>query len=142
MRTSLSLVFHPSRSLQLSTTNPDGCDWTTGLGSALPPFFFLLPSPFLHLHTSRARHRALLPCILAPAETAIAFRRPFFSHYILSSPSGVFVCYIALRSICLFSTRLINLSPSTHLINVSTSIYSAKSNEVLKSSQNGHCFKC
>lgn len=90
-------AFHPSRSLQLPRTNADGCDWTRGLGSALPPFFLPIALPLLHLHT-HTRGRALLGswCILAPAETAIAFRRPFFSHYILSSPSGVFVRYIAL----------------------------------------------
>lgn len=99
------------------------------------------PTP-THTHT---RGRALLGswCILAPAETAIAFRRPFFSHYILSSPSGVFVRYIALP---ISSIRLSNffifylctrfqLSPSPpdssatthtrHSTTVSTPIYSA-----------------
>lgn len=152
-------AFHPSRSLQLPRTNADGCDWTRGLGSALPPFFLPIALPLLHLHT-HTRGRALLGswCILAPAETAIAFRRPFFSHYILSSPSGVFVRYIALP---ISSIRLSNffifylcirfqLSPSppprllshyTHKTldhRVNANLLS-KSNEV--SSQKGHCFQ-
>lgn len=85
---------HPSRSLRLLLTYPDGSDWTKSLGSALPPFFFSSSSSYTYTQTGEEGIREGIESAVGiyPNGNGHRFSSSFFSHYIHSSPSGVFVC--------------------------------------------------